>query len=97
MQLLFDMFSTLLSSEVRFKVKTVMYGCNAGPPIPIIILVHSTTVLCDYSLTAMPYYSYHVLCHVNYNLYRCLWKTLGVSGYTLLVPSTDTSHKVMSL
>ena len=37
MQLLFDMFSTLMSLELKLKVKTVnilMYGYNAGP-IPI--------------------------------------------------------------
>ena len=38
MQLLFDMFSTLMSIELKLKVKTVnilMYGYNAGPPMAI--------------------------------------------------------------
>ena len=49
MQLLFYMFSTLMSLEdrlrLKLKVKT-MYGYNAGPPMAIPIS-HSTTVLCD--------------------------------------------------
>ena len=38
MQLLFDMFSTLMSLKLKLKVKTVnilMYGYNAGPPMAI--------------------------------------------------------------
>ena len=35
MQLPFYMFSTLIFLEDRLKVKTIMYGYNAGPPMAI--------------------------------------------------------------
>ena len=61
MQLLLYMFSTLMSledrSRLKLKVKTNMYGYNAGPPMAILSIhimlahqgyfyIHSTTILC---------------------------------------------------
>ena len=73
MQLLFDMFSTLMSIELKLKVKTVnilMYGCNAGPPVAIPI--YTVLLYCVIILTALGV-------HVPYGLnlsrglyFRCL-------------------------
>ena len=48
MRLLFDIFSILMSFELKLKVKGEyirMYGYNAGPHMAIPL--HNTTVLCD--------------------------------------------------